>query len=75
MYARLPDRIRLQTRKAYELFMRNPSHPGLKFKKIEGEEDVYSARVGFGYRVLGRVDGEEIVWFWIGPHSDYDKVI
>ncbi len=75
MYARLPDRIRLQTRKAYELFMRNPSHPGLNFKKIEGEEDVYSARAGLGYRVLGRVDGEEIVWFWIGPHSDYDKVI
>jgi mRNA-degrading endonuclease RelE of RelBE toxin-antitoxin system len=75
MYARLPDRIRLQTRKAYELFMRNPSHPGLNFKKIEGEDDVYSARVGLGYRVLGRVDGEEIVWFWIGAHSDYDKVI
>jgi len=30
-------------------------------------------RIGIGYRALGRVDGDEIVWFWIGPHGEYDK--
>ena len=47
---------------------------GLRFKKVGRESNVYSARIGIGYRALGRVDGEEIVWFWIGPHSDYDKI-
>ena len=24
--------------------------PGLQFKKLEGEDDIYSARIGLGYR-------------------------
>jgi hypothetical protein len=24
---------------------------------------------------LGQMDGEDIVWFWIGPHSEYDKLL
>jgi mRNA-degrading endonuclease RelE of RelBE toxin-antitoxin system len=55
--------------------MQEPSHPGLNFKKVDEENNIYSARVGLGYRVLGQVDGSEIVWFWIGSHGDYDKVV
>lgn len=75
MYADLPDRVRLQARKAYGLFKRNPSHPGLNFKKVDRESNIYSARIGIGYRALGQVEGEEIVWFWIGSHGNYDKVV
>jgi hypothetical protein len=75
MYAGLPDRIRLSTRKAYELFRNDPSHPGLNLKKVDKENNVYSARVGIGYRALGRLENQEMVWFWIGPHSEYDKVV
>ena len=32
------------------LFRNNPAHPGLQFKKLEGEDDIYSARIGLGYR-------------------------
>jgi hypothetical protein len=39
------------------------------------ENNVYSARVGLGYRALGALDGSEIAWFWIGPHSEYDRFI
>jgi hypothetical protein len=31
--------------------------------------------VGIGYRALGQLGGDEIVWFWIGPHSEYDKML
>jgi hypothetical protein len=65
----------LQARRAYQLFRQNPSHPGLNFKKIDEENDIYSARIGLGYRALGQIDGEAIVWFWIGPHGDYDKLV
>lgn len=74
MYAALPDDVKVRARRAYHLFRRNPSHPGLHFKKVD-VNDVYSARVGLGYRALGQMDGEEIVWFWIGRHTDYDKLL
>ncbi len=60
-YANLPQEARLRARRAYQLFRANPSHPGLGFKKVD-EENIYSVRVGLGYRALGRLDGDEIVW-------------
>jgi hypothetical protein len=75
MYANLPDQVRTQTRRAYQLFRRNPSHPSLQFKKVHDKDNIYSVRIGLGYRALGQLDGSEIVWFWIGPHTDYDKVV
>lgn len=75
MYAALPDPVRRQSRRAYQLFRRNPSHPSLNFKKVDDQNDVYSARIGLGYRALGQLDGSDIVWFWIGPHRDYDRLL
>ena len=75
MYANLPDDVKVRAKRAYRLFRGNPSHPGLSFKKVDDANDIYSARVGLGYRALGQKDGEDIVWFWIGPHSDYDKLL
>jgi mRNA-degrading endonuclease RelE of RelBE toxin-antitoxin system len=74
-YARLPKQVRLQTHRAYQLFKQNPSHPGLNFKKMDGQNNIYSVRIGLGYRALGQVDGSDIVWFWIGAHADYDKLV
>jgi len=31
--------------------------------------------VGIHYRALGIGIEEDIVWFWIGSHADYDKLI
>ena len=75
MYEALPERVRLHAKRAYQLFRRDPSHPGLQFKKTEGGDNIYSVRIGLGYRALGQIDGNEIVWFWIGSHSEYDKLL
>jgi hypothetical protein len=32
---------------------------------------VFSARVGISFRVLGIQQNDEMIWFWIGSHSDY----
>jgi hypothetical protein len=74
MYANLPQQVRLRARRAYLLFRRDPAHPGLNFKKVHEENNIYSARIGLGYRALGQMDGEVIIWFWIGSHADYDKL-
>ena len=33
-------------KRAYRLFQSNPAHPGLQFKKLEGEDNIYSVRIG-----------------------------
>jgi hypothetical protein len=76
LLAALPAHIRQQARDAYALFQQNPSHPGLHFKQVNpGPPPVYSARVGIGYRALGAVQGATVVWFWIGSHADYDRML
>ena len=75
MYASLPNNVKVRAKRAYQLFRRNPGHPGLNFKKVDEANDIYSARIGLGYRALGQMDGEDIIWYWIGPHGEYDKLL
>jgi hypothetical protein len=71
-YRTLPDRVRELADKNYALLKADPKHPSLHFKKIGR---FWSVRVGMHYRALG-VDVEEgVLWFWIGSHTDYDKLI
>lgn len=74
-YAALPEQVRRQAREAYKLFAQNPQHPGLRFKRVHSTLPVYSARVNLDYRAVGIRDGDEIVWFWIGAHAQYDQLL
>jgi hypothetical protein len=74
-YAKLSEPVRLRARRAYHLFRSNPAHPGLNFKQVDEKNNIYSVRVGLGYRAPGQMDGETIVWFWIGPHAEYDRLL
>ncbi|MEO5927014.1 MAG: hypothetical protein ABIR70_24575 [Bryobacteraceae bacterium] len=56
------------------MFRRNPRHPGLQFKKLEGEASIYSVRVGLHYRALAAMKGNRVVWYWIGSHAEYDRL-
>lgn len=73
--AALPEQVRAQARLAYRIFQQDPWHPGLQFKQVHPSRPIYSARVGLGYRALGVRDGDLIVWFWVGSHADYDRLI
>jgi mRNA-degrading endonuclease RelE of RelBE toxin-antitoxin system len=74
-YRRLPKEVREQARKAYRLFQQNPHHPSLNFKSIHPSQPIYSARISRGYRTVGIRTGDVIIWFWIGSHADYDRLI
>jgi hypothetical protein len=71
-YDRLPARIRSLADKNFTLLKENPQHPSLQFKKVGR---FWSARVGRGYRALGVESEDGIVWFWIGPHAEYNVLI
>ena len=70
-YAALPKDAQRKARLAYRLFRENPSHPSLQFKKVD-DPNIYSVRLGLGYRALGALDGSDL---WIGQHSAYDRLI
>ena len=74
-YGQLPQHIQRRAREAYRLFLDNPSHPSLRFKQVHPTRPIYSVRVSLAYRALGVRDGDEIIWFWIGSHGDYDRLI
>jgi hypothetical protein len=67
--------VQRQARAAYKLFAADPNHPSLRFKQVHATRPIYSARVGLGYRALGVREGEDVVWFWIGSHAEYDRLI
>ena len=73
--ARLPDEVQRQARKAYRLFRDNPRHPSLRLKRVHPIKPIYSVRVSRNCRALGVLDGDTIVWFWIGNHGDYERLI
>ncbi len=56
----------------YRLWRRNPRHPSLRFKKT-GE--VWSIRIGGGYRALALLQEDTFYWFWIGDHDAYARLI
>jgi hypothetical protein len=47
-------------------------HPSLHFKKIGL---FWSARVGLNYRCIGVALPDGVLWFWIGSHADYDRLV
>jgi hypothetical protein len=74
-FAQLPPAVQQQARSAYRLFQQNPNHPSLRFRNVHPVRPIYSVRVGLDYRALGLRDGNTIIWFWIGPHAEYDTLL
>jgi hypothetical protein len=74
-YSRPPEEVREHARRAYRLFRNDPHHRSLRFKKVDEEANIYSVRIGLGYRALGVMEGSTVVWFWIGSHADCDRLL
>ena len=75
MLATLPRQIQQNAQETYKRFILNPNHPSLQFKKVHHALPIYSVRINVDYRAVGELDGNDIIWFWIGPHSEYEKLL
>ncbi len=71
-YRALPAEVRRLADANYALLKTDERHPSLQFKTAGR---FWSVRVGLHYRALAVQEGEEVVWFWIGHHSEYDRLI
>ena len=74
-FARLPRRIQTEARDAFKVFLEDPQHPSLRFKRVHSTRPIFSVRITIDYRALGVRDEDTIIWFWIGGHEDYDKLL
>ena len=75
LLVQLPREIQKQAKEAYLQFEKDPYHPGLRFKRVHSKRPIYAVRISKDYRALGVQRGSEIIWFWIGSHSKYDKIL
>lgn len=72
--AAAPER-QARIRSAYRLWRENPAHPSLRFKKVHPRLPIYSARVDLDWRAVGVLEGGTVVWFWVGPHREYESLL
>jgi len=75
LFEALLEPAQRQANEAYRLFQANPSHPSLSFKQVSPNGPVYSVRIGLHYRALAIRQPDCLLWFWVGSHTDYDKML
>lgn len=71
-YEALPISVKRLADRNFEILKKDPKHPSLHFKKIGRYRSV---RIGIHYRAIGMEVDDGLLWFWIGSHAEYDKLI
>ena len=73
-YNELPAKVKILAKKNFQILNVTPDYPPLHLKKIK---QYWSVRVGIHYRALGinTPSQDGIIWFWIGSHETYNKLI
>lgn len=71
-YRALPAGVRQLADQAFQHLKADPRYASLHFKKVGR---FWPARVGDRYRALAVEAPDGLVWFWIGTHAEYDKLV
>lgn len=72
-YQRLPVATQKLADKTFAFFQRDPLYPSLHFKEVR--QGVWSVRVGDHYRALAKRRLDGWMWFWIGTHEEYNRLV
>lgn len=67
-----PKAVRNLADKNFALLRADPMHPSLHFKKVGRFR---SAPVGRNFRALAVEIEDGLLWFWIGNHAEYERLI
>lgn len=71
-YEKLPKNIQDLADKNFNLLKEDPQHPSLHLKKIDR---FWSVRIGKKHRSIAVETEKGYLWFWIGTHAEYDKLL
>lgn len=78
MFDRLPKRIQRLAAGQFQLFLRDPSHPSLRWHRVKDSDKgshkngSVSVSVNMQYRALYYPDDDRNIWYWIGTHAEFD---
>ena len=72
-FEKLSPQAQRIARKNFRLWKGHPTLKSLGFKRIK--HDLWSVRAGSGFRALATFDGGCYVWFWIGRHDEYERLL
>ena len=72
LFNALPSNIQSKVVKKFEYLITIALPPSLQFKKVAGR---WSIRIDLNYRALGKEINGTISWYWVGQHSEYDKIL
>jgi hypothetical protein len=81
LFDALPAEIQQAAVAAFGMFLLNPQHPALRThelkptKKGQHLPGSVSVSITLSYRAIYVVNNGVNVWYWIGTHADYDRLI
>jgi len=73
LYHALSPEIRQAAKQAFQKFLKNPGHPGLQLERLRTDNRAWSVRITRNYRAVARRYDDDWLWFWIGPHEEFDR--
>jgi hypothetical protein len=71
-YNALDVDVRKLAEKSFGILKKDPQHPSLHLKKTGR---FWSARIGLHHRALSVEIPDGLLWFWIGDHNRYDRLV
>lgn len=74
-FQKLPKEVQKPAKQTYRRWKQNPYQATLEFKPVHLTKPVYSVRIGLKWRAVGILENNVIVWFWIGSHEEYNKLL
>jgi len=75
-HEKLNKELQILAKQKYEIWKVNSNHPSLQFKCVNAKKNIWSIRISESHRAIGiRPDHDYILWFWIGDHDTYMKLI
>lgn len=75
LYKDLTANQQEQAKATYKQFKKDPYYPSLHFKQVHSTQPIFSARISLDHRAIGVLKNNQIVWFWIGQHDEYERLI
>ena len=69
-YKNLSSNIRAQVDKQLSLLLKNPRHPSLRIKKMQGfREEIFEGRISKDCRFTFQIEGDTYILRKVGPHN------
>lgn len=75
LFATAEEARQAKIRNVYKRWSSDPGHPSLRFKKVHSQLPIYSVRVDLDWRAVGVLEGDTMIWFWVGPHREYEALL